>query len=227
MGIPMGLQYSITAIGSVVIQAAINSLGSVAVASVAAAQKASLIFCCPFDALGGTMATYAGQNVGARKLDRIEQGIRSATLLGSIYSLAACAVMYFFGEWILKLFIDSSETVVLYQARQYLIYGSMFFIFLTFVNVWRFTIQGLGYSGFAVLAGVCEMIGRAFVGFVIVPKFGYIAVCFASPLAWFMADLFLVPAFGYCIRRLRIRFQCEDGKERGKEARKMVYQVHG
>ncbi len=227
MGIPMGLQYSITAIGSVVIQAAINSLGSVAVASVAAAQKASMLFCCPFDALGGTMATYAGQNVGAKKLDRIEQGIRSATVLGSLYSIGAFVLLFFFGGRILELLIDASETIVLRQAHQYLIYNSMFFIFLTFVNVWRFTIQGLGYSGFAVLAGVCEMVARAFVGFAMVPMFGYTAVCFSSPLAWIMADLFLVPAFGYCIRRLKIRFRCEECKKCGNEARKMVCHVHG
>ena len=93
MGVPMGLQYSITAIGSVVIQTAINSLGSIAVASVTAGQKIGMFFCCPFDALGGTMATYAGQNAGAGKVDRIRQGVRSATLIGGIYSIAACIVL--------------------------------------------------------------------------------------------------------------------------------------
>ena len=79
MGIPMGLQYSITAIGSVILQASVNTLGSMAVAAVAAGSKVSLFFCCPFDALGGTMATYAGQNVGAKKLERIRQGVKSAS----------------------------------------------------------------------------------------------------------------------------------------------------
>ena len=73
MGIPMGLQYSITAIGSVILQTAVNSLGSMAVAAVTAGSKISMFFCCPFDALGSTMATYGGQNVGARKLDRIDR----------------------------------------------------------------------------------------------------------------------------------------------------------
>ena len=202
MGIPMGLQYSITAIGSVVIQTAINSLGSIAVASVTAGQKIGMFFCCPFDALGGTMATYAGQNAGAGKTDRIRQGVRSATFIGSIYSVLACIVLTLFGGVIPLLFVDASETVVIHQAHQFLTFNSLFYIPLTIVNVWRFTIQGMGYSLLAILAGVCEMIARALVGFALVPIFGYIIICFASPLAWLMADAFLIPAFYYCLRNL-------------------------
>lgn len=80
MGIPMGLQYSITAIGSVILQTSVNNLGSDVVASVAAGSKISAFLCCPFDALGSTMAVYAGQNVGARKLERISQGIKSSII---------------------------------------------------------------------------------------------------------------------------------------------------
>ena len=202
MGVPMGLQYSITAIGSVVIQTAINSLGSIAVASVTAGQKIGMFFCCPFDALGGTMATYAGQNAGAGKVDRIRQGVRSATLIGGIYSIAACIVLTVLGGVIPLLFVDASETVVIHQAHQFLTFNSLFYIPLTIVNVWRFTIQGMGYSLLAILAGVCEMIARAMVGFLLVPIFGYIIICFASPLAWLLADAFLIPAFFYCQKHL-------------------------
>lgn len=210
MAIPMGLQYSITAIGSVVLQTAVNTLGSVAVASVTAGQKISMFFCCVFDALGATMATYAGQNVGARKLDRIVEGVRAATKLGSIYSIIAFVVLFFFGGYIPLLFVDAGETQVISQAHTFLIMNSLFYIPLVYVNVWRFSIQGLGYSGFAVLAGVCEMVARALVGFAGIPLFGYIAVCFASPLAWLFADAFLIPAFHACIRRLRTRFMLEE-----------------
>ena len=202
MGIPMGLQYSITAIGSVVLQTAVNSLGSMAVAAVSTGSKVSMFFCCPFDALGGTMATYAGQNAGAGKVDRIRQGVRSATLIGGIYSIAACIVLTVLGGVIPLLFVDASETVVIHQAHQFLTFNSLFYIPLTIVNVWRFTIQGMGYSLLAILAGVCEMIARAMVGFLLVPIFGYIIICFASPLAWLLADAFLIPAFFYCQKHL-------------------------
>ena len=206
MGIPMGLQYSITAIGSVVIQTSINGLGSIAVASVTAGQKVSAFFCCPFDALGATMATYAGQNVGAKKLDRIETGVKSATCIGIVYAVAAFAVLFFFGGVIPLLFVDASEAQVIRQAHQFLIFNSLAYVLLVFVNVWRFTIQGMGFSLFAVLAGVCEMAARAMVGILLVPVFGYVVVCFASPFAWLLADFFLIPAFRSCTRQLRMRF---------------------
>lgn len=207
MGLPMGLQYSITAIGSVIIQTATNTLGSVAVASVTAADKLGFFFCSPFDALGGTMATYAGQNVGAGKLDRIRQGVKTATLIGSVYAVLAFAVLFFFGDRLPLLFVDAAEQTVIRQAHLYLICNSLFYIPLVFVNVWRFSIQGIGFSGFAILAGVCEMIGRSVVGFFLVPAFAFPAVCLASPLAWVLADLFLIPAFGHCMKLLGKRFQ--------------------
>lgn len=203
MGIPMGLQYSITAIGSVILQTAVNTLGSVAVASVTAGQKVSMFFCCVFDALGGTIATYVGQNAGAKQYDRIRTGVHAATKVGSIYAVAAFFVMLAFGGYIPLLFVDSAEITVIAQAHNFLIYNSLFYVALVFVNVWRFSIQGMGFSGFAILSGVCEMFARSFIGFVGIPLFGYAAVCFASPLAWVCADLFLVPAFSFCLKRLR------------------------
>ncbi len=109
MGIPMGLQYSITAIGSVILQTAVNSLGSMAVAAVTAGSKISMFFCCPFDALGSTMATYGGQNVGARKLDRIDQGLKAGAVMGCVYAVIAFAVLCIFGQWIALMFVDKGE----------------------------------------------------------------------------------------------------------------------
>lgn len=206
MGIPMGLQYSITAIGSVVLQTAVNSLGSMAVAAVSTGSKVSQFFCCPFDALGGTMATWAGQNVGAKKLDRVKKGTWTACLLGFAYSLLAFVILLFGGKYIALLFLDPEETEIIGRVSQFLIGNSMFYIPLTLVNVLRFSIQGMGFSGFAILAGVCEMVARAFVGFVMVPSFGFLPACFASPLAWICADLFLIPAFFHCLKKLRILF---------------------
>ena len=206
MGIPMGLQYSITAIGSVILQAAVNSLGSMAVAAVSTGSKISMFFCTPFDALGGTMATWAGQNVGAKKLDRVREGVRKASLMGFAYSAAAFAALFFCGRYLALLFVDSSETELIRQISTFLICNSMFYIPLTLVNVVRFAIQGMGFSTFAILAGVCEMAARAFVGFCLVPVFGFLPACFASPLAWICADLFLVPAFGQCLKKLKRTF---------------------
>lgn len=206
MGIPMGLQYSVTAIGSVILQTSVNSLGSLAVASVTSASKISQFFCCMFDALGSTMATFAGQNVGAKKLDRVDRGILSSSVIGAVYSVIAFLVLFLFGNYIVLLFVDSSEVEIIRNARQVLLVNSAFYIPLVFVNVVRFTIQGMGYSKLAILAGVCEMVARSIVGFVFVPLLGFQAVCFANPVAWIMADLFLIPAYLRLSRLMKRQF---------------------
>ncbi|NLG03350.1 MAG: MATE family efflux transporter [Clostridia bacterium] len=207
MGIPMGLQYSITAIGSVILQTAVNSLGSVSVASITAGSKISMFFCCPFDALGTTMATYGGQNVGANKLDRVDRGLKSCCLLGIIYSVLAFGVIWLFGRDIAQLFVEAKETIILNEVDQFLFLNSMFYIPLAFVNIVRFMIQGLGFSKFAIIAGVCEMIARSIVGFLFVPVYGFTAACLANPLAWVAADIFLIPAYLSVIKKLRAIFE--------------------
>ena len=195
MGVPMGLQYSITAIGSVILQTAVNGLGSLVVAAVTAGSKISMFLCCPFDALGSTMATYAGQNVGAKKLDRVNEGIKNSIIIGSVYSIIAFLVSIFFGKTIALLFVDGNELELLSMVSKQLIITALFYIPLCLVNVVRFTIQGMGYSTFAIFAGICEMIARTICGFILVPIFGFNAVCLASPIAWICADLFFI--FGY------------------------------
>ena len=203
---PDGRMLGITAIGSVVLQTAVNSLGSMAVAAVSTGGKVSMFFCCPFDALGGTMATYAGQNVGAKKLDRVKEGLKAASLIGIIYSVIAFVILFFGGKYIALLFMDADQTEIIGRVAMFLIGNSMFYIPLTFVNVVRFTIQGMGFSTFAILAGVCEMAARSLVGFCLVPVFGFLPACFASPLAWIFADAFLIPAFFHCMKKLKVLF---------------------
>lgn len=206
MGLPMGFQYSITAIGSVILQAAVNSLGSIAVASMTAASKISMFVVCPFDALGSTMATYGGQNVGAGKLERLGKGLRSAVILGAIYSAVIFVVVYFFGENMIQIFLSPTEenaATVLVWAKEFLVINAAFYFPLALVNIVRFLIQGMGFSGFAVFAGVFEMVARTIVGLFLVPVFGFVAACFAGPLAWIFADAFLIPAFFFCRKRLR------------------------
>ncbi len=212
MGVPMGLQYSITAIGGVILQTSVNTLGSLAVATVTAGSKVSLFFSCPFDAMGSTMATYGGQNVGAKKLERLDSGLKSCILLGAGYSLIALVVMYFFGADLAALFVDGGEKEILANARRLLIINSSFFIPLALVNIIRFMIQGMGFSTFAILAGVFEMAARTLTGLVLVPKLGFTGACFASPLAWVLADVFLIPAYIHVRRRLQSMMKTETAE---------------
>jgi putative MATE family efflux protein len=204
MGVPMGLQYSITAIGSVILQTAVNTLGTVYVASVTAGSKLSMFFCCPYDAFGSTMATYGGQNVGAGKIKRLDEGLRACILLGFIYSVIAFAVLFLFGRKLALLFVDAQQTEIIEQTYVYLLANSVFYFLLALVNIIRFMIQGMGFSQFAILAGVLEMIARAIAGFVITPIWGYNGACFGNGLAWIFADIFLIPAYFKCRNSLLI-----------------------
>ena len=197
MGIPMGLQYSITAIGSVILQSSVNSIDSNAVAAVTAGGKVGMLLVCPFDALGSTMATYGGQNVGAGNLDRVDRGLKACSLLGLLYSLFAMAVVYLFGKNLLLLFLDAGEVQIIANAHSFLRVNALFYFPLALVNIVRFLIQGMGYSKLAVFAGAFEMLARGIAGFLLVPHFGFSAVRFANPLAWIFADIFLIPAFFY------------------------------
>lgn len=211
MGVPMGLQYSITAIGSVMLQTAVNGLGSMYVAAMTAGGRVAFFFCCVFDALGSTMATYGGQNVGAGKVDRLNAGLKSASIIGVTYAVAVFAVLLVNGRFFAGLFVTGGAEEIVGYAHRLLIIMSAFYIPLLYVNVVRFMIQGMGYPGIAMLAGVAEMIARGAVALVLIPLFGFAGACFASPVAWIAADAFLFPAY-FKLRKKTIRLlQKESG----------------
>ena len=183
-------------------------------AAVAAGSKLYQLLACPFDAMGATMATYCGQNVGAWRLERLGQGVRACTLLGVVYSAGAFAAMLFFSGPCAMLFLDPTEpelALLVSLTSQYVLINTTFFVPLALVNIVRFSIQGMGYSTFAILAGVLEMVARTGVACFLVPAMGYTAACFASPAAWVCADLFLLPACAACIARLRKKQAAEGG----------------
>ena len=205
-GVPMGMQYSITAIGSVILQTAVNSLGAVAVAAVAASGKVLGFLGCPFDALGATMATYGAQNVGASRYERLNRGIYAASAMGCVYSAAAYAFAVLLGPALIGLFItgDGSGEMIR-MAHLYLRVCTLFYPLLALVNIVRFMIQGMGFSVLAVVAGVMEMIARGLVGLLFVPKWGFMGASMGNPLAWVFADAFLIPAYFRCRKVLMSR----------------------
>lgn len=200
-GIPMGLQYSITGIGTLVITAAVNALGSVAVAGVTAATKISNLIACPLDALGQTMASYAGQNFGAGRNDRVKEGVIRASVCGFIWSAICAPSMFFLAKPLTMLFLDEVNEDVLNYSFQFLMIAVVGYCFLTLVNVVRLAIQGMGYSGIAMTAGVLEMAARTFAGVVLARIFGFTGICFGHMLAWIFADAFLIPTIIYLLKK--------------------------
>ncbi len=210
MGIPMGLQYSITAVGAVILQRATNTLGSDAVAAVTAASRIGSFLASPFEAMGNTMATYGGQNVGAKKLDRLGTGLKDCLILGVGYALIALLIVIFFGRDLAVLFVDTAEAGIIENVYLFMMITSACYSLLALVNITRFLIQGMGFSGLAVLAGVLEMIARSIVAFVLVPQIGFVGVCLGDPVAWIFADVFLIPAYFHVKKVLKRRIDVNE-----------------
>ena len=203
IGVPMGLQFSITAIGSIMLQSANNALGTACVAAFTAAMRIKMFFICAFESLGIAMATYAGQNYGAGKPERIWQGLKASSLMMLAYAACTSALLLLASDKISLLFVDASETEILDNTVLFLHASCYFFPVLGLLCILRYTIQGAGYTNLAMFSGVSEMIARTLVSLYAVPVFGFLAVCYGDPAAWIAADLFLVPAFVYVYRKLK------------------------
>ena len=209
MGIPMGLQCSITAIGSVVLQGAVNGLGSDIVAAQTAGGKAAQFLSVPLESIGTAMTTYTSQNMGAKDLGRVNRGVNTALGIGCVYSVASFLILRVLDKSLIGLFLDAGETAIMANAQDFIFWNSVFYIPLAVLIIYRYTIQGLGHSGLAMFAGVAEMIARAMVGFWFVPLWGYFAACIANPVAWFFACFFLIPAYFVVFRKLQKEKQQE------------------
>ena len=202
IGVPMGLQFSITAIGSIMLQSANNALGTACVAAFTAAMRIKMFFMCPLESLGIAMATYTGQNYGAGKPERIWMGVKASALMMIIYWAFTFCVLMLGARTFALLFVEASELEILKDTELFLHISVSFFPVLGLLCILRYTIQGAGYTNLAMLSGVSEMIARVLVSLYAVPAFGYLAVCFGDPTAWIAAVLFLVPAFIFVYRRL-------------------------
>lgn len=209
IGVPMALQFSITAIGSIILQSAVNTLGKTAVASMTAAIKIQTVAMGPMESMGITMATYCGQNRGARKYSRITAGIGQSIGMIMIYCVVACAAISFFGGALTTLFIDKKTTdpeniqKIIDLSVYYLRMNGIFYPFLGVLFIIRNSLQGLGYSMLPMLAGVSELAARSLVAILFVSSIGYSAVCLASPVAWVFADIVLLITYAVKIKELK------------------------
>ena len=202
-GVPMGLQFSITGIGIIMLQSANNALGTLYVAAFTAAMRIKYLFTCVFENIGVAMATYCGQNIGAGKAERIQQGIRSAVKIMLAYFVLTIAVIYPFADEMMALFVNSGEQEVIRNAAYFMRIANYFYPALGLLTIFRYSIQGLGYSMLSMLSGVMEMIARCGVSIWLVPTLAFTGVCLGDPTAWVAADLFLIPAYFWLYRKIK------------------------
>jgi len=206
MGVPMGLQFSITAIGSMIVQVALNGLGPIYIAAYTACGRIQNIITQPFPSLGASMATFVGQNIGAKRLDRVKEGVRANIILTVICSIFSMVAVLVFGDALVRMFVTENSGEVVAKARTLFYIAAGFYLPLGMIFVYRNTLQGLGYGLLPMLGGIFELAARVLVIMVLAKPFGYVGICFANPVAWIFALIPLVPAYYSRIKKLEALF---------------------
>lgn len=203
VALPMAFQASIIAIGAIILQSALNSLGTDAVAAQAAASKIDQFATQPMASFGITMATFTAQNYGAKQYHRILTGVKQCLLMSCGFSIVAGLFMIFFNGSLVKLFVKASETEVFRLAHTYFLANGSFYWVLAILFIIRYTLQGLGQSMIPTLAGIMELVMRSFAAIILTSFFGFAGAAIASPLAWFGSVAVLIYSYVKAVKRLR------------------------
>ena len=202
VGLPMGFQMSIIAIGAMILQIALNRLGSTAIAGFIAAQKIDQLANQPMMSFGITMATYAAQNYGAGNMRRIRAGVRRCILMSVGFSIVCGGALILAAKPMAGLFVGADQPEVLDYVQTYLLLNASLYFLLALLFIFRYTLQGLGKSLFPTIAGVAELLMRTLAALVLANIWGYAGVCLSNPIAWFGALIPLTTAYVLTIRRL-------------------------
>lgn len=200
LGLPMAFQTSIIALGTIIMQVAVNHLGALAVAAYAVAQKVDSIATMPAMSFGLAIAAYAAQNYGARQYQRIDEGIKKCLWMSISFSLAAAVFNILAGPWIMGIFVGSGEAEVIEYGRLYLVVNGIFYAVMAAMFVYRNALQGLGQAMIPTIAGVLELLMRAVGAILLVEWWGYLGICFANPLAWIVSTIPMAYTF-YSMQR--------------------------
>lgn len=183
LGLPMGFQSSIIALGTIVVQFALNTLGTTEIAAYTAASKLDNLGILPLMSFGIAMATFVGQNHGANKPHRIRQGILQCSLMSIAFAIFIGVIDVCFGDSLSALFLEG-DAVAIGLSHKYLIVNGVCYSLLALLFVFRYSLQGLGYSFVPTVAGIAELVMRSICAIALTSVIGYLGTCIANPLAW-------------------------------------------
>ena len=206
IALPMGFQSSIIAIGAVILQVALNDLGPLAVAAYAAAQKIESIAMMPMMSFGIAMSAYTAQNYGARKFERIGEGVRKCCYMSVAFAVLAGAGLIFFGPSLMHLFVGDGAQQVIDFGHEYLIVNGSCYWILSFLFIFRYTLQGLGQSVVPTIAGIMELLMRTAAALFLCDWLGYLGACLANPMAWIGSCVPLAIAFYWTHRSFKKKY---------------------
>ena len=201
MGVPMGLQFSITAIGGLIVQSSLNMLGATYIAAYSAANKIQNVILQAFPSLGSAIATYVGQNYGAGRVDRIKRGVRTSVILCGMYSVLIMVAAYFFLAPAVQIFVEDPTGQIQEISRQMFQICLWFYFPLGLIFIYRNALQGLGNGIVPMLGGVFELLARAVAIAVLFQPLQFVGICITDPAAWVSALIPLVPYYYWFTHR--------------------------
>lgn len=223
IGVPMALQYSITAIGMMVQQAALNKLGTQVVTAYTAASKVDNLAQQSMSALGTAVATYCGQNYGAGKFHRIRKGVTESMIMGAVCAVASLVFVVACAKPLTMLFVKDASEEIISLSKEFLLWQGVFYVALAAIFVYRNALQGIGRSALTMLAGATELLMRSLASIFLAKWFGFTGICFSSPSAWVGADVFLLIAYFVIMHRV-IKKAMRSGSD---NPIKLVYEKKG
>lgn len=203
LGVPMGFQSSIIAIGSITLQIALNKMGTNAVATQAIVSKIDQLAMLPMISIGLAMATFGAQNYGAEQYRRINQGLFRSLAIAVIWAILFAITLISLNHYFTTAFISASQIAVINMARHYYIVNGSFYWLLSILFVTRSTIQGLGNAKIPTLCGFMELAMRAGVAIIGVSMLNYTVIISSNPAAWIGSTSILIPTTIRMIRQFR------------------------
>ena len=206
IGLPLGLEYSVCSIGNVVLQGSINTLGTVAAAAQVCGEKIRAIATLPMESMGMAMATYVGQNYGAKRMDRIKSGIKAGLMIQAVYCVAAWVTLFVLKMPAVHLLLGETGSAEAIASVEYLSIITTLFIFHGSLMIFRNTVQGMGFGASALASSVMEIIGRSAAGLLAVRFNSFFLICVSAPMAWCLACLCCIGLCAYYIPKKNKEF---------------------
>lgn len=205
LGLPMAFQFSITAVGTIFLNAALAGFEAPYIAGFSAASRTTSLFAQVPVSFGVAMANYAGQNFGAGRMDRVRMGVRATCIMSMVVCIFASSILLLFPHQLTSLFVDASTSqgtdIIFDAARRYLRVSASLYPFLFLIFIFRNSLQGIGKTFWPLMGGVGELTIRAVTSFILPQRFGYTGVIYVDCLSWVLACLILAVAYWSIVMR--------------------------
>ena len=204
IAVPMTVQFSIIGLGVITVQSVCNQFGTGTIAAFSAATRIEQLTTMPLLSLGHALTTYVAQNFGARLLRRIRQGVLQCFILASGTSIVLALIAFIYGKNMVSLFLNNPSEEILSQSTTYIQITTLFYIFLAQIFIFRQALQGMGRAIIPLISGIIEPVMRWFTAFSLAAYMGYKGICYAGPIAWVSAAIFVMISYFIVIKEFKI-----------------------